>query len=70
LEFLGIEEKAVGVGLNPCGVYSERDLENAVTDSLESFLLELGKGFLFEARQKRFTLKMPPLRPRGCVFSS
>ncbi|MDR3176802.1 MAG: PDDEXK nuclease domain-containing protein [Desulfovibrio sp.] len=46
LEFLGIEEKAD---------YSERDLESAVIDSLESFLLELGKGFLFEARQKRFT---------------
>ena len=46
LEFLGLEE-------NPA--YSENDLESAIIDKLESFLLELGKGFLFEARQKRFT---------------
>jgi predicted nuclease of restriction endonuclease-like (RecB) superfamily len=35
--------------------YSEEDLESAIIDQLETFLLELGKGFLFEARQKRFT---------------
>ncbi|MEA2060814.1 MAG: PDDEXK nuclease domain-containing protein [Thermodesulfobacteriota bacterium] len=46
LEFLGLEEKAR---------YSEIDLETAIIDKLEHFLLELGKGFLFEARQKRFT---------------
>ncbi|GEP41165.1 PDDEXK nuclease domain-containing protein [Brevifollis gellanilyticus] len=46
LEFLGLDEKAS---------YSESDLEQAIIDRLEHFLLELGKGFLFEARQKRFT---------------
>ncbi|WP_395739021.1 YhcG family protein [Prosthecobacter sp.] len=46
LEFLGLDEKAS---------YSENDLEHAITNRLEHFLLELGKGFLFEARQKRFT---------------
>jgi predicted nuclease of restriction endonuclease-like (RecB) superfamily len=46
LEFLGIEEQAA---------YSESDLESALITHLEKFLLELGKGFLFEARQKRFT---------------
>ena len=46
LEFLGIEEKAR---------YSESDLESAIVTHIENFLLELGKGFLFEARQKRFT---------------
>jgi predicted nuclease of restriction endonuclease-like (RecB) superfamily len=46
LEFLGLEEKAG---------YSESDLESAIITHLERFLLELGKGFLFEARQKRFT---------------
>jgi predicted nuclease of restriction endonuclease-like (RecB) superfamily len=30
-------------------------LEHAIIDKLQTFLLELGKGFLFEARQKRFT---------------
>src|SRR5438552_16401804 len=46
LEFLGIDEKAQ---------YSASDLKTAIIDKLEHFLLELGKGFLFEARQKRFT---------------
>ena len=46
LEFLGLTEHPH---------YSEEDLESAIIDQLESFLLELGKGFLFEARQKRFT---------------
>jgi len=46
LEFLGLDEKPG---------YSETDLETAIIDKLEHFLLELGKGFLFEARQKRFT---------------
>ena len=46
LEFLGLEERPS---------YSEGDLESAIIDKLEAFLLELGKGFLFEARQKRFT---------------
>lgn len=35
--------------------YSENELETAIIDKIEGFLLELGKGFLFEARQKRFT---------------
>lgn len=34
----------------------ERDLEQAIVDRLESFLLELGKGFCFVARQKRITI--------------
>jgi len=46
LEFLGIDESTH---------YSESDLESAIIDKLETFLLELGKGFLFESRQKRFT---------------
>jgi predicted nuclease of restriction endonuclease-like (RecB) superfamily len=36
--------------------WRERDLEQAIIDRLESFLLELGKGFCFVARQKRITL--------------
>ena len=46
LEFLGLDAHAS---------YSESDLEQAIINRLEHFLLELGKGFLFEARQKRFT---------------
>ena len=48
LEFLGLDEKAN---------YSETELESAIIDRLEDFLLELGRGFLFEARQKRFTFE-------------
>lgn len=46
LEFLGLDEKAQ---------HSESGLESAIIDKLEHFLLELRKGFLFEAHQKRFT---------------
>ena len=43
------------LGLKPNAAYSESKLENAIIDKMQQFLLELGKGFLFEARQKRFT---------------
>ncbi|MBO0937205.1 DUF1016 family protein [Fibrella sp. HMF5335] len=46
LEFLGLEEKAT---------YTENDLEAAIIDHLQDFLIELGRGFCFEARQKRIT---------------
>jgi predicted nuclease of restriction endonuclease-like (RecB) superfamily len=46
LEFLGLEEQPR---------YNESKLETAIITHLQTFLLELGKGFLFEARQKRFT---------------
>lgn len=46
LEFLGLHESHR---------YSESDLESAIISHIEHFLLELGKGFLFEARQRRFT---------------
>lgn len=48
LEFLGLDEKARFV---------ESDLETAIINKLQKFLLELGKGYLFEARQKRFTYR-------------
>lgn len=47
LEFLELQERSA---------WLERDLEQAIIDRLESFLLELGKGFCFVARQKRVTL--------------
>ena len=46
LEFLGISEQAD---------FSETDLESRLIDHLQEFLLELGTGFTFVARQKRFT---------------
>ena len=45
LDFLGL----------PQG-YSERDLEDAILREMERFLLELGTGFTFVARQKRITV--------------
>lgn len=48
LEFLGLDETARFV---------ESDLETAIINKLQKFLLELGKGYLFEARQKRFTYR-------------
>jgi predicted nuclease of restriction endonuclease-like (RecB) superfamily len=46
-EFLGIPEKSE---------YTENQLETALINNLQTFLLELGKGFCFEARQKRITV--------------
>jgi predicted nuclease of restriction endonuclease-like (RecB) superfamily len=46
LEFLDLKENAK---------YSESELEQGLIDKLQEFLLELGKGFSFVARQKRIT---------------
>jgi len=46
LEFTGLEWQ---------NNFSEHTLEAAIIEKIEHFLLELGKGFLFEARQKRFS---------------
>jgi predicted nuclease of restriction endonuclease-like (RecB) superfamily len=44
------------LGLRPAEVASESHLEEQLLDKLQSFLLELGKGFCFEARQKRILI--------------
>lgn len=46
LEFLELKQETE---------YTESDLEQAIINHLQSFLIELGKGFCFEARQKRIT---------------
>lgn len=48
LEFLGLERRAR---------YYEKDLEAALITHLQQFLLELGNGFSFVARQKRFLIE-------------
>lgn len=48
LEFLGLEQKSH---------YYESDLEEALLTHLQEFLLELGNGFTFVARQKRFLIE-------------
>jgi len=45
-DFFGLEERAT---------YSETELEQAIINHLQQFLIELGTGFCFEARQKRIT---------------
>jgi len=50
-EFLGIKSKEV---------MAESDLEDALLDKLHDFLLELGHGFCFEARQKRILIGNKP----------
>ncbi len=47
LEFLGLQAKTA---------YTESQLEQAVIDKLQHFLLEMGKGFTFVARQRRITM--------------
>ncbi len=41
------------LGLMPVEVMDESKFESALLDKLEKFLLELGRGFCFEARQRR-----------------
>ena len=48
LEFLGLEKKPA---------YYEKDLESALISHIADFLLELGKGFSFVARQKRLLIE-------------
>ncbi|RJW48920.1 DUF1016 domain-containing protein [Clostridiales bacterium TF09-2AC] len=43
------------LGLNPKDDFYESDLEEALITHLQKFLLELGRGFSFVARQKRIT---------------
>lgn len=48
LEFLGLERK---------DAYYEKDMETAIISHLADFLLEMGKGFSFVTRQKRFLVE-------------
>jgi predicted nuclease of restriction endonuclease-like (RecB) superfamily len=47
IEFLGLSDRAI---------VTESDLEQAILDNLQMFLLEMGTGFCFEARQKRILI--------------
>ena len=47
LEFLGLNERAL---------VTENDSEQSILDNLQHFLLEMGHGFCFEARQKRILI--------------
>ncbi|MGL4988973.1 MAG: PDDEXK nuclease domain-containing protein [Cetobacterium sp.] len=46
LEFLGLDEMSN---------YSENTLETSIINHIEKFIMELGKGFLFQGRQVRFS---------------
>lgn len=45
------------LGLKPQAEYYEKDLEQAIITNIQNFLLELGNGFSFVARQKRLLLE-------------
>ena len=59
LEFLGLEESPT---------YSESELETAIIDRLQQFLLEFGKGFLFEGAPEALQLRQPPLLRRSRIL--
>ena len=44
------------LGIKPREVMGETHLEDALLDKVQEFLLELGRGFCFEARQKRIRI--------------
>lgn len=52
LEFIKNPTVAEFIGLSPNSDFTETDLESAIIGNLQRFLLELGKGFSFVARQK------------------
>ena len=59
LEFVGLEDKYN---------YSETDLENRLLDNLQQFLLELGKGFTFVARQKKIFIRRRSFQSGSCFL--
>lgn len=52
MEFIKNPTVAEFIGLSPNSDFTESDLEKAIISNLQKFLLELGKGFSFVARQK------------------
>lgn len=52
MEFIKNPTVAEFIGLTPNSDFTESDLEGAIIGNLQKFLLELGKGFSFVARQK------------------
>ena len=52
LEFIKNPTVAEFIGLSPNSDFTESELETAIIGNLQKFLLELGKGFSFVARQK------------------
>ncbi len=57
LEFLGLNDRAL---------VTESDLEQSILDNLQHFLLEMGHGFCFEARQKRILIAGIISLPTSC----
>lgn len=53
LEFIKNPIVAEFLGMSPNTKYLESDLETAIIDNIQNFLLELGRGFAFVTRQKR-----------------
>lgn len=60
LEFLGFPEKPE---------YTETELETRIINHLQEFMLELGKGFTFVARQKRFTFDEDSFRVNLVMYN-
>ena len=59
LEFLGLDDNRS---------YLEKELEDALINHLQKFLLELGRGFCFVARQKRISFDNSALFHRFSVL--
>lgn len=60
LEFLGLNDRAL---------VTENDLEQSILDNLQHFLLEMGHGFCFEARQKRILIDEDYFLPTLCSIT-
>lgn len=58
LEFIKNPVVAEFLGLSPNTKYLESDLETAIIDNLQKFLLELGRGYAFVARQQHIRTEL------------
>ena len=58
LEFIKNPVVAEFLGLVPNGDFQETELENAIISNLQKFLLELGKGYAFIARQQHIRTEL------------
>lgn len=58
------------LGLKAQDVVDEHDLEDALISHLQEFILELGKGFCFEARQNALSLTTSIIIPTSCFITA
>ena len=55
-DFIKTDSVLEFLDLKPSDIWDEKDLENSIVEHLRDFILEMGSGFCFEARQKKILI--------------